>query len=312
MPTLSGNDWKRKKKKMNRGALLEIPLASRKCQRACLAALLIFSLLSFSGCISHLQQAKLHYTQAQKHTRLYDSETAMASFERALDEAGRAVNRHPTAQAYMLKGMAELNLKMWKEAGESFRNAFSLGFEKGEEWAQDLSLFGLASSLEELGVESQAFRVYGYLLQNSRFRPVLILASQKHTQALLQKALEETGKEREKLLSDALKSAEKLTMKDFSCGFYHYLLSQVFGHLGDYQKSFDEALMARELGLPAGEVFRDNDLQIVFCYRRLKEMLSHIEWKEFESHYLKWVKRWKWRGPETPDWKEKEEHEAFH
>jgi hypothetical protein len=104
-------------------------------------------------------------------------------------------------------------------------------------------------------------------------------------------------------LTSALKTAEKLTNKDLSCGYYHYLQSQISSHLEDYKKSFEEAVMARELGLPKEEIFRDNDLQIVFCYQSLKEKLSEEEWEEFRSRYMAWVKRWNWRGPETPSWK---------
>jgi hypothetical protein len=121
--------------------------------------------------------------------------------------------------------------------------------------------------------------------------------------AELRRGLQSEGKEREKLLTSALKTAQKLSDKDLSCGFYHYLQSQVYSHLADYRKSFEGAVMARELGLPTEEILRDNDLQIIFCYRRLKEELSAGEWEDFQTRYLAWMKKWKWRGPETPEWK---------
>ena len=30
---------------------------------------------------------------------------------------------------------------------------------------------------------------------------------------------------------------------------------------------------------------------------------KHDEWGDFQTRYLVWVKKWEWRGPETPDWK---------
>ena len=44
-------------------------------------------------------------------------------------------------------------------------------------------------------------------------------------------------------------------------------------HLQEFGKSFERAVMARELGLPTEQIFRDNDNQIVYCYRELKNSL---------------------------------------
>lgn len=63
--------------------------------------------------------------------------------------------------------------------------------------------------------------------------------------------------------------------------------------------------MARELGLPSLEIYRDNDLQIVFCYQRLKQVLSPEDWEEFRILYSQWIRRWEWPGPEIPDWKKR-------
>lgn len=261
-------------------------------------------LFSSSACVSHLKKAKFHYAQGQEYSRHYHTEKSISSYKRALEEAEIVVSKHPSSQGYMLKGMAELNLEFWKEAEESFRNAHSYGFEKGEEWAQQLSLLGLASSLEALGLESPSFRIYGYLLDKSKLKPVTIVAAQRYTDAMLRKALHLDGKEKKKQLSSALKEVQKLSDKDLSCGFYHYLQSQVYSHLADYRKSFEGALMGKELGLPTEEILRDNDLQIIFCYKNLKEELSSGEWDEFRARYSEWIKKWKWKGPETPDWKE--------
>jgi len=269
---------------------------------------LFLFLFSLAACVSHLKEAKYYYTQGQRFSRLYQTEDAIASYKSALREAELEVKKNPSAQGYMLKGMAELNLELWEQAEKSFLNAFSYGFEKGEEWAQQLSLFGLASSLEALGLGDTALKIYFYLLNKSKLRAVTVSAAQKYTDGILKRALQKKAKEKQKLLVAAFKVIEKLTNKDLSCGFYHYLQSQIYSHLSDYQKSFEEALMAKELGLPTLEIFRDNDLQIVFCYQQLKEKLSVEKWDKFLYQYMKWVKRWGWKNPVTPGWKKEAKH----
>ena len=66
--------------------------------------------------------------------------------------------------------------------------------------------------------------------------------------------------------------------------------------------------MAKEVVLPTLEIFRDNDLQIVFCYQQLKEKLSVEKWDKFLYQYKKWVKRWGWKNPVTPGWKKEAKH----
>ncbi|MEA3420133.1 MAG: hypothetical protein U9Q97_00465 [Acidobacteriota bacterium] len=270
---------------------------------AFLYILICFFLLS--SCVSHLREAKFYYTQGEKLSRVYKEEKSLASFKRALIEAKLEVAKHPSAQAYMLKGMAELNLESWEEAEESFLQAFSYGFEKGEDWAKQLSLYGLGISLQETGLEDSCLKIYVYLLNKSKFKQVCLLAAQRYSDIMLKKALPKKGKEREKILANLLKTAEKLTNKDLSCGFYHYIQSQVYSHIEDYRKSFEEAVMAKELGLPTEKTLRDNDNQIIFCHRKLKEELSPKDWEYFHSLYLKWMEKWNWEGPETPSWKKR-------
>jgi len=271
---------------------------------------LLFCLFSLSACVSHLKEAKFYYAQGQRFSRQYQTEKAVASFKRALKEAELEAQKHPSAQAYMLKGLSEMELDAWNEAEESFLRAFSFGFEKGEEWAREVSLLGMASSLEEFGLEDSAFKIYSYLIDKSKVRQISILAAQKYMDITLEKAVQKEKKERQKLLAAALKTAEKLSTRDLSCGFYHYLQSQVLSHLADYKRSFEEAVMARELGLPTEEILRDNDLQIVFCYKKLKEELFSEEWQEFHSRYMKWIKKWNWQDPETPAWRKEARHAA--
>jgi hypothetical protein len=203
----------------------------------------------------------------------------------------------------MIKGLAELNLDLWEEAKDSFIKADALEFEKGEEWDSQLSLFGLASTLQEMGLGESASEIFESLLDRSRIKPVTLLAAQNHIEIELERALDTDTSTREKRLKTLLKTTDKLIDKDLACGYYHYLQSQVLAHLLDFKKSFERAVMARELGLPTEQIFRDNDNQIVYCYRELKNSLPPEQWASFEATYLDWVKRWGWKGPMTPTWR---------
>jgi len=243
---------------------------------------LLFSFLFLSACVSHLKEAKYYYAQGQKFSRSYQTEKAVSSFKRALREAELEAEKHASAQAFMLKGMVE-----------------------AEAWAEEVSLLGLALSFQELGLEDSAFKIYAYLVNKSKLKGILQLASQKYTDMVLERVLPKKSKERDKSLTQVLKSAQRLANNDLSCGFYHYLLSQIYSHLSEHKNSFEEAIMAKELGLPTEKIFRDNDLQIIFCYQKLKENMSSEEWEKFHSSYLRWVKKWNWQDPQTPGWKKR-------
>jgi len=266
---------------------------------------LILTACVFSSCTSHLKDAKFYYVQAQEYSRSYRTETAIGAYKKSLDEAKKEIAKNPSSQAFMLKGLSELHLNQWGDAEQSFLAAFSYGFDKGQEWAEWVSLFGLASALQEMGLAQSAFQIYAHLVNRSRLKPVTIFAAQKFTDMALQRALREEGKQRERLLSELFREVEKMTNRDLSCGFYHYLQSQVLSHMSDDRRSFEEAAIARELGLPNQEISRDNDLQIVFCSQRLKETLTPGDWEEFHNLLMQWIKRWNWPDPETPDWKKK-------
>lgn len=266
---------------------------------------LLLSAFALSSCVSHLRDAKYFYAQGEKFSRAYQTEKALSSYKNALTEADLEIKRYPSAQAYMVKGMAEMNLELWGKAEESFLSAFTYGFEKGEEWSAQLSLLGMAVSFHELGLEDSATEFYEHLFEKAKFKPVTLFAAQRYTDIVLQRALQRQGKEKDRLLTDLLKKAERLVSKDLSCGFYHYLQSQILSHLSQFRKSFEQAVMARELGLPTLEILRDNDNQIIFCFRRLRETLATEEGEKFLSVYMGWVKKWNWKGPETPDWKER-------
>jgi len=262
-------------------------------------------LVFFAGCVSHLEEAKSHFASGEEYYRAYQTEKAVASFKRALSEAELETRKRPSAQAYMLKGLAELNLQKWETAKESFLKAHSFGFEKGEEWAAQLTLFGLASTLHEMGLRKNAAGVYKSILDKSKFDPVTRLAAEKYVELTLEKVLTSAGAGRKKMLQNLLKTMEKLIAKNYGCGFYHYLKSQVLAHLLQYRESFEAAVIARELGLPSRQISRDNDNQVVFCYRKLGETLSSREWQDFESLYRAWLKRWGWTDPGSPAWKKR-------
>ena len=287
--------------------MVRLLLRNRAKRVLFLAVFLSFSLVS---CVSHLEQAKLYYARGQRQARLYLTAEAVASYKRALQEAGEETKKHPSAQAYAVKGMAELNLEMWEEAQASFLEASSYGFAEGEEWATEISVVGLASAFGELGLRDAALRGYETLLEKSKFKPVLFVAAQRYVNLRVVQALAADEKERIKIITESIKFIEKLSDKDWSCGFYHYLLSQLRSHLGDYERSFEEAVLARELRLPAEKITRDNDLQIIFCYQELRKVLRPQEWKDFEIRYSAWIKRWGWTDPQTPAWKEGANHAA--
>jgi len=264
---------------------------------------LVLSLFFLTSCVSHLKQSKSFYSRGGELEREYKMGMAYFAYKRAHEKACLQVKSKPSAQAYMMKGLSEIELEMWDEAEKSFLKAFDYGFEKGEEWAQNISLFSLAKSMEEFGLEQSAAEIYDYLLSKSKLKPISMLSVEKYSEFVIQNAFKAEKKEQTKMLEGLLKKVNKLTEKDLSCGFYHYVKSQVLSHMEHYRRSFEQAVMARELGLPTLEVFRDNDNQIVFCFRMLKNKLTGKEWKEFESIYTEWIKKWGWEGLESPDWK---------
>jgi hypothetical protein len=261
--------------------------------------------LTGMACVSYLKEAKTSYAQGQRLARNYQTQASLASFQRARQEALQEVKKKPSGQAFMLKGLAEIELEMWRDAEESFLEAFHHGFDKGEEWAQHLSLLGLASSLEESGLKESSRQVYRYLLDRSRIPAVTVVAAQKYTESELKQALAAEDKERTRALHSLLRLSQRLTEKDMSSGYYYYLQSQIYGHLNEYRLSYEKAVMARELGLPSEALFRDNDNQIVFCFRGLQEELESSDWEEFLNIYREWMRRWKWTDPETPAWKKR-------
>jgi hypothetical protein len=264
-----------------------------------LALVLVFG----ASCLTHLRNAKTAYAEAQEFSRLYRTEQAVAAYKRALAEAGLEARKNPSAQAFMLKGLAEVNLELWKDAETSFVKASGLGFSDGEAWASDVSLLGLAISFEELGLEEPALRAYGNLLGKSAFKPVQLAAVRRYADRTLARARSLGEKEKSAALAGLAKIIERLEAADYACGFYHYFHSQVESHRSDFRRSYEEAVMARELGLPSEKVLRDNDNQLIFCCDKLAGILGGAERDAFAAAHAAWAKKWGWKDVRTPDWK---------
>ncbi len=275
----------------------------RRAPACSLSALTCLSAFLLAACATHLERAKLNYSRGQEFARTYRTTEAAASYKRALAEAGKAAGPVGPAQAFMLKGLAEIGLERWADAQESFVRAATLGFPDGQEWADDVSRLGLAISLAEMGFEDAALRSLAGLLDRSTFKPVVPEAARRWLDLNLARLAVTDDKERAKSLATIVRTLERLVDGDFACGFHHYLLSQALGHAGDWRRSFEEAAVARDLGLPSEKALRDNDLQAVFCYDALRQELPPAAWREFEALYARWTTKWKWKDARTPGWK---------
>jgi hypothetical protein len=272
--------------------------------RAKLAVLVIGVAAALSAsCLTDLARAKRDYTEGQALARTAQTARAVASWQRSLDEARRACRRRPSAQAFTVKGLAEANLGRWREAEASFLQAFSFGFGPGETWASDSALAGLAASFEDLGLGAPALRIYGLIADKFDFKPALMVAAERRTNLVLARLADLEPGEQAKTLAGLGKSLDRLIDRDFACGLYHYLRSQVDGHLGDLRRSYDEAVMARELGLPSEKIGRDNDNQLVYCYGRLMASLAPAERDALAAAQARWAAKWGWRDDRTPAWK---------
>jgi hypothetical protein len=96
----------------------------------------------------------------------------------------------------------------------------------------------------------------------------------------------------------------KLEAADFACGLFHYYHGQVEGHRGEWRRGYEEAVMARELGLPSERILRDNDNQIVFCADQVAASLAEGERQAFAVSHEAWTRKWRWKDARTPNWKQ--------
>ncbi len=256
-----------------------------------------------AGCLTHLGRAKRYYTEGQEQARAFQTERAVALWKKAHDEAVLACRRRPSAQAFTLRGLAETNLGRWREAEASFLAAFSFGFGDGKTWASDSALAGLAASFEGQGLEEPALRIYAQLVDDSDFKPALLFAAERRTNLVLARLSGAAAGERARTLASLIKSLDRLLERDFACGLYHYLHAQVDGHLGDLRRSYEEAVMAKELGLASEKIGRDNDNQLVYCYVRLLVSLAPADRDALATAQARWAAKWGWRDDRTPAWK---------
>ena len=266
-------------------------------------AFLIGASVLLAGCVSHLERAKILYSEGQALTRGSRTGPAVATYKQALIEAQKAVRSGGSAQAYMVKGLAEASLERWADAETSFLRASALGFPEGQEWAGDVARLGLASSLSELGLGDAALRTLAGLMNKAAFKPVVPEAARLYLELSLAGLSEAPDRDKEKSLAPVVRELEKLVERESAVGYFHYLLSQAESHRGNCRRSFEEAVMARELGLPTEKILRDNDLQVVYCYEALKKGLGPDEWRDFEGLYGRWIRKWGWADAVTPGWK---------
>ncbi|HOW85789.1 MAG TPA: hypothetical protein P5119_01345 [Candidatus Aminicenantes bacterium] len=274
-------------------------MKSRLLRVFCLALAVLLSV----SCLTSLRRAKSYYAAGQARARSARTEEAVACWKKALDESVRACRRNPSAQSFTVQGLALASLGRWREAEGAFLQAFALGFGEGEAWASDSALTGLAASFEDLGLEAPALRVYGQIVDRSDFEPALMLAAERRTNLVLARAAELEPGERDRTLAALLKTLDRLIDRHFACGLFHYLHAQVDGHLGDDRRAYEEAVMARELGLPAEKIGRDNDNQLVYCYGRLLAALAPAERAALAAVQARWAAKWGWRDDRTPAWK---------
>lgn len=274
----------------------------RHRRRLALVVLALAAALSPS-CLTDLHRAKRDYAEGQELARAAQTAQAVSYWRRALEEAGRACRRKPSAQSFTVKGLAEANLGRWREAEASFLQAFSFGFGPGEAWASDSALAGLAVSFEDMGLETPALRIYAQLADRSDFKPALMVAAERRTNLVLAGVADLGPDERTRTLGSLDKSLDRLIDRDFACGLFHYLRAQVDAHLGDLRRSYEESVMARELGLPSEKIRRDNDNQLVYCYVRLCDSLPLAERAALTAAQARWAAKWGWRDDRTPAWK---------
>lgn len=272
-------------------------------RRLRILALVVLVLVFSVSCLTSLSRAKRYYAEGQEQARSFQTERAVAYWKRSLDEAVRACRRAPSAQAFTVRGLAEANLGRWREAEASFLAAFSFGFADGKTWASDAALTGLAVSFEGQGLEAPALRIHAQIVDDSSFRPAAMLAAERRTNLVLARAAELEPGEKARTLAALVKALDRLLERDFGCGLYHYLHAQVDTHLGDLRRAYEEAVMARELGLPSEKIGRDNDNALVYCYVRLRDSLPAAERDALAAAQARWAAKWGWPDDRTPAWK---------
>lgn len=282
-------------------------MAKIDCQPVKLISLFLFSavlilLLTQAACSLSLEKAQVHYLEGQRHEAGLRTAEAASHYRRALVLVEQEIQKQPSASAYLLRGLIAARLQEWDRAGDSFRLAAAMGEEKASDWSREVILYGLALSFENQGLTEGATRLYRSLMEKGKFEPVVQAATGRYLDNRLAMLEDKNEVERKKIILELINTTEKI-LKDYSTqGYYHYLLSQVYSYEKKYRESFEEAVMAHELGLPSEKLNRDNDRQIIFCYYMISQNQPE-EISGFIRAYHYWIKKWNWLDETTPGWK---------
>ncbi|MEW6363974.1 MAG: hypothetical protein AB1714_04980 [Acidobacteriota bacterium] len=259
--------------------------------------------LGLAGCATHrLETAKTHYVRAVELADRMDRGGAAAEFSRARDEAAKIAGSHAgDAQAWLIKGQAEIELGEFEEARRSFASARAAGADLGDGWERVAQLLGVASVYEAMEMPDDAAMLCETAMKTAKkecpemFEPA---AARWVNLLVAEDASSEDPKARAKQLAGLEKKVRDLVEETPGSGTLRYLLSQVEVHLEDFAEGWGQAVLARELGLPTEELLRDNDNSLLFCYRQLIESGR----TEYDARQAAWAKRWGWPDATHAPW----------
>lgn len=271
--------------------------------RRVLGAVLVAALLPCACATHRLERVKLHYLRAVELADRMDRAGAAAELKLVQSEAAK-IGGDP--QAWLIKGQAEVELGLFEEARRSFARARESGGGIDTGWEQAAQLLGLAAVYEEMEMENVAAALCETALdQAKKAGPDLfeVAAGRWVDLTLGQVSPEDESKTRTKLLDGLDKKVRSMVGDTPTSGTLRYLLSQVEIHLEHYEEGWNQAVMARELGLRSEEILRDNDESLIFCYRQLKEKGQF----EYDERQAAWAARWGWPTPEQAPWMEERE-----
>ncbi len=266
-------------------------------------AVLLAAVLSCACATHRLEQVKLHYLRAVELADRMDSAGAAAELKLVRSEAAK-IEGDP--QAWLIKGQAEVELGLFEEARRSFARARESGIGIDAAWEQAAQLLGLAAVYEKMEMDSVAAALCETALEQAKKAgPDLfeVAAARWVDLTLGQLDGEDESKARTKILDGLDKKVRSMVGDSPTSGTLRYLLSQVELHLEHYEEGWNQAVMARELGVRSEEILRDNDESLIFCYRQLKEKGQF----EYDERQAAWAARWEWPAPAQAPWMDEKE-----
>ncbi|MBI2841010.1 MAG: hypothetical protein HYX75_22045 [Acidobacteria bacterium] len=266
-------------------------------------AVLLAAVLSCACATHRLEQVKEHYLRGIELVDRMDRAAAAAEFKLAQSEAAK-LSGHP--QAWLIKGEAEVELGLFEEARRSFARARESGIGIDAGWEQAAHLLGMAAVYEEMEMDSVAAALCETALEKAKKAgPDLfeVAAARWVDLTLGQLSGEDESKTRTKILDGLDKKVRSMVGDTPTSGTLRYLLSQVELHLEHYEEGWNQAVMARELGLRSEEILRDNDESLIFSYRQLKEKGQF----EYDERQAAWAARWGWPAPAQAPWMDEKE-----